>query len=121
MSEQVIAVLDAFCEKIGVAVDWTQANVLPYVQELISRYITYEIATSVLWCIIAVVGCGIAYAIYRKVNLACHDGDAWLLAVAVLIVMCGAAVCIVCVQAFDIVTCLTFPEKIFIELLKSIS
>ena len=40
-------VLDHLCEKIGVAVDWTSAqvseNILPYVQEVLHRYTVYAI------------------------------------------------------------------------------
>lgn len=121
MSEQVIAVLDAFCDKIGVAVDWTQANVFPYVQELMSRYIAYEIATSVLWCVLAAIGLGITYALFRKAHKCCPGTDVEYCACAAFIVLCVLSACVLCQQALDIVTCLTFPEKIFIELFKSMS
>lgn len=32
MSVEVIKVLDALVEKFGIAIDWTSANVLPYLQ-----------------------------------------------------------------------------------------
>lgn len=47
MSEQIIAVLDAFCDKIGIAVDWAQVNIAQYVPELVRRCATYKIADSV--------------------------------------------------------------------------
>ena len=47
MSEEVIKILDALTEKFGLAIDWTSANVLPYLQQLCGKYVTYEIATSV--------------------------------------------------------------------------
>ena len=34
MSEEIIKVLDALAEKFGVAVDWTSANVIPYLEQL---------------------------------------------------------------------------------------
>ena len=52
MSEEIIKVLDNLAERFGVAVDWTSTNVIPYLQELCSKYITYEIATSVTWLVI---------------------------------------------------------------------
>lgn len=30
VSDQIIQVLDAICDKFGLAVDWTSTNVLPY-------------------------------------------------------------------------------------------
>ena len=54
MSEEIIKVLDNLAERFGVAVDWTSTNVIPYLQELCSKYITYEIATSVTWLVIGI-------------------------------------------------------------------
>ena len=42
-SSQFIEVLDALCEKFGIAIDWTSKNVMPYVTDLDARIITYEI------------------------------------------------------------------------------
>ena len=54
MSEEVIKILDALAEKFGLAIDWTSANVLPYLQQLCGKYVTYEIATSVVWMLIGI-------------------------------------------------------------------
>lgn len=54
MSEEVIKILDALTEKFGLAIDWTSANVLPYLQQLCGKYVTYEIATSVVWMLIGI-------------------------------------------------------------------
>ena len=43
-SAQIIEVLDYLGQKIGITIDWTQANIMPYLQELFHRFITYEIA-----------------------------------------------------------------------------
>ena len=51
-SSQFIEVLDALCDKIGIAIDWTSQNVMPYVTDLATRIITYEISTSAAWIII---------------------------------------------------------------------
>lgn len=40
MSEEVIKILDALAEKFGLAIDWTSANVLPYLQQLCDKYVT---------------------------------------------------------------------------------
>ena len=49
MSEEVIKILDALAEKFGLAIDWTSANVLPYLQQLCDKCVMYEIVTSVIW------------------------------------------------------------------------
>ena len=33
-SEQIIEVLNALCEKFGIAIDWTAENVMPYLTDL---------------------------------------------------------------------------------------
>ena len=46
MSEEIIKILDHIGSKFGVAIDWTDKNVMPYLQELAEKYINYEIAIS---------------------------------------------------------------------------
>ena len=50
VSGEIIKVLDDLCRRFGIAVDWTSENVLPYLQDLCSRYIQYEVFTSIAWC-----------------------------------------------------------------------
>ena len=51
ISSQIIEVLNDICKKFGIAIDWSQENILPYLQELAGKYISWEIATSVAWLI----------------------------------------------------------------------
>lgn len=55
MSEEIIKVLDALAEKFGLAVDWTSANVIPYLEQLCGKYVNYEIVTSVIWLLFGIV------------------------------------------------------------------
>lgn len=50
--EQIIQVLDALGEKMGVAIDWTSQNVVPVAQQICERYIRYEIVMSILWMVL---------------------------------------------------------------------
>lgn len=52
VSEQIIQVLDAVCDKLGVVIDWSQKNVLPYAQDLMRRVVLLEILTSTVWIIV---------------------------------------------------------------------
>lgn len=63
-SEQIIAVLDHLGEKLGIAIDWTTENIMPYLEQLFKRYatlkITYssiEIFVGVSLCITAITLC----------------------------------------------------------------
>ena len=129
MSEEIIKVLDALAEKFGLAVDWTASNVIPYLEQLCGKYVNYEIATSVVWLIVGVVCLFVGKWMLKKAKELSKDADwdygdgrAWgcvgfsvgfgvLLLVGIIMGL---------TQIFDIVTCLTFPEKIILEELKSI-
>ena len=51
ISEQVIKVLDAVCDKFGIAIDWTSNNVIPYIEQLGNKIITYDICNSITWLV----------------------------------------------------------------------
>lgn len=104
ISDEIIKVLEYMCSKIGVTIDWTSSNVLPYIQQLGEKFIKWEIGTSVSWIIISIISVGIAFLIAKFANM---DGLENLISVTMVIV----AVIIIGCQIFDIVECYTFPEK----------
>ena len=55
MSEEIIKVLDNLGEKFGIAIDWTNQNVLPYLQDLMSRFIAYKNLSAIIWIVVSVV------------------------------------------------------------------
>lgn len=129
MSEEVIKILDALAEKFGLAIDWTSANVLPYLQQLCSKYVTYEIATSIVWMLIGIcllfVGKYViekakyCWGKYKEDRYSYYDYGVILLGIlAGCVIVVGIAV--ILYQTFDIVTCITFPEKIIIEELQAV-
>lgn len=129
MSEEVIKILDALAEKFGLAIDWTSANVLPYLQQLCGKYVTYEIATSVVWILIGICLLFVGkYSIekakqywkkYEEDTYSDYDVITVMFGILAGCVIIGGIAVISC-QTFDIVTCITFPEKIIIEELQSV-
>ena len=130
MSEEIIKILDALAEKFGLAIDWTSANVIPYLQQLCNKYVTYEIVTSVIWMLISIGLLFIGkYAIekakycwekYKEDWSSNYDFGTILLGVlAGCLIVTG--IIMIIFQIFDIATCITFPEKIILNELKSIS
>lgn len=108
ISSQIIEVLNDLCTKFGFAVDWSQENILPYLQELVGKYISWEMATS--WAFIVLAGllvlCAVgAFIIERKA--AYGDGFGYAIAAGLVI----AATVVVIAQVMDILTCQYFPEK----------
>lgn len=114
VSNQIIAVLDAICEKFGIVIDWTASNIMPYLQDLCKRIVTYEIATSTAWIILQVFVVVLAFYIRNKKikPLSEEEGDDYFLAIAA--VACGLvtviALVVICVQVADIIKALTIPE-----------
>ena len=131
MSEEIIKVLDALAEKFGLAVDWTSANVIPYLEQLCDKYVNYEIATSVVWIMLGLLFFIVGIICYKIVYKHKDWGVTYyktmsddyfgrgLIYFGVISIFVVASLMVI-TQIFDIVTCFTFPEKIIIEELKSI-
>lgn len=114
VSNQIIAVLDAICEKFGIVIDWTASNIMPYLQDLCKRIVSYEIATSVAWIVLQVVIVVLAFHIRNKKvkPIAESDGDDYSLSgyTVVCAIITVIAFIVICVQAVDIVRAFTIPE-----------
>lgn len=114
VSNQIIAVLDAICEKFGIVIDWTASNIMPYLQDLCKRIVSYEIATSVAWIILQVFIVVLAFHIRNKKvkPIAESDGDDYSLSgyTIVCAIITVIAFIVICVQAVDIVRAFTIPE-----------
>ena len=114
VSNQIIAVLDAICEKFGIVIDWTASNIMPYLQDLCKRIVSYEIATSAAWIVLQVVIVVLAFHIRNKKvkPIAESDGDDYSLSgyTIVCAIITVIAFIVICVQAVDIVRALTIPE-----------
>lgn len=121
MSNEIIKVLDALAEKFGVVIDWTAANIIPYLQELCGKYVNYEIVTSTVWIIIGIILLTGTFFGWRRIDgLSDEDEDLAFSFTIILLVISIATSYVIISQIFDIVTCYTFPEKIIIEELQSI-
>ena len=114
VSNQIISVLDAICEKFGIVIDWTASNIMPYLQDLCKRIVSYEIATSVAWIILQVGILLLAFHIRNKKvkPIAESDGDDYSLSgyTIVCATITVIAFIVICVQAVDIVRAFTIPE-----------
>ena len=126
-SDQIIEVLDYLGEKLGISIDWTSENILPYIQTLCGKYINWEIATSIVWLIVGIVFIILSVICFKyfikyakqyeqykedrdKYNKY-YDSDDY--AYIYLIAFIGCLVIGICVsghQIFDIIKCIYLPE-----------
>ena len=132
MSDEIIKILDDLGERFGVVIDWSSKKVMPYLEDLASRFTSYEVLTSIMWIVIAmivIIGCSIGipkvikYA-NRKIEKALYysvwsEGKPFL--VGILILLIGIAIIIIITQIRDIITCYTIPEKMILEYLNNIA
>ena len=131
MSDEIIKILNDLGNRFGIAIDWSSENIIPYLKDLISRFASYEVMTSVVWIVTAlviIIGCSIGiYAVNRHANKVLENdpysdwnvGKGLLTTVFIIAIGCFV-ICIIC-QALDIVTCYTIPEKMILEYINYLS
>ena len=110
MSEEIIKVLDDLSERLGVAIDWSAENVLPYAQELFQKFVSYEIWTSALYVVIVLIIILLGFWVTKK-WFEVSEGCVLFFTVPTWIV----AIIIGIPEIIDIITALTFPEKLLFD------
>lgn len=55
MSEEIIKVLDDLGNRFGIAIDWSSQNVIPYLQELMRRFISMRNVQAIIQIVISLV------------------------------------------------------------------
>lgn len=130
VSEQIISVLDALCEKFGIAINWTEENVIPYVEVLCRKLITYETVNSIIWLVFDIlILIAIALLIKkigpRAVSGAFYEEElGWIFVFVVGGIVMGIATIVaisnIACQIEDITKCTLFPEMYIFEYLKTL-
>ena len=134
ISEQVIKVLDAVCDKFGIAIDWTSNNVIPYIQELGNKIIIYDICNNIIWlvvgCVMPLIVAILIKKFLNKKKLEAKetindyyytdgslDEGAWC-CYAMIIILIIIAIILTISNIQDIIQDIVFPEKTIIEFIK---
>lgn len=117
MSNEIIKILDDLGRRFGVAVDWSNQNVMPYLEELMKRFIQWEISTSIVWMFIGVVfsivGIISLIHIWKKRANYKYFGDpdefiTWGFILSIVAAVVG--VCVLLTQCLDICKAVYLPE-----------
>ncbi len=134
MSAQIIEVLNDICEKFGIAVDWTSKNIQPYLKELMMKCINYKLATDIVWLVVGIVlliiGCVLLRFAFNN-NSKYHEikdyhermysnldetaGFQFISGCICLVI----AVVLTLYFTINLITCVTFPEKIILDMVRS--
>lgn len=127
ISDQIIAVLDDLCQRFGIVIDWSQQNLMPYIEDLCGRYIQYEKASSIAWCVIFAVLIALAgivwvisWKVYKKNGYSDIAECITFVSMILFWIFLGVGVLVCVVQIFDIIACNTIPEKVIIEYVRMI-
>lgn len=114
MSSEIIKVLDELCARFGIAIDWSQENIIPQLETLAQKLVRYECATSKMWLVFGLILIAIGIGL---IIMDCHfDADGLMATFGVIAIVIG--VVIVMFQITDIIACNTFPEKVVLDYLK---
>lgn len=68
MSEEIIKILDDLGRRFGILIDWSSENILPYLQDLMSRFIKYDIAINIFAIIFGIIFLIITIFAIRKIK-----------------------------------------------------
>lgn len=134
MSAQIIEVLNDICEKFGIAVDWTSKNIQPYLKELMTKCINYKLATDIVWLVVGIVLLIIGGVLLRFAfnnNRKYHEikdyyermysklDDTADIQFIIGGICLGIAVVLTLYFTINLITCVTFPEKIILDMVRS--
>lgn len=118
LSKQLIEILEYLGEKIGLSVNWSTENVIPYAKDLCGKYIKWEMVTLIFYIIVAlifiIVGIFmIRYVINKFKNGEIQEDTEQMICIVIAVV----SICIIIIPAIeitfeiqDIIKCCTFPE-----------
>lgn len=56
MSKEIIEIFDYIGEKLGIVIDWTQENIIPYLTDLLGRYVTFNIVIHAIGLFLGIAG-----------------------------------------------------------------
>ena len=130
MSDEIIKLLDDLGRRFGIAIDWSSQNVAPYLKDLMSRYISYEMITSIVWLVvftIAVMIMGIAipklikYEIKYNESRSCWNEIMWPTVMSV----CFGVMIVFCLigigcQINHLIICNTIPEQLIVNYISNL-
>lgn len=131
MSEEIIKVIDELGKRFGIAIDWSNQNIIPYLQELLKRFICYQNITACIWIIISIamtIGGVVMIRFLNKWRKSdnydedyCRD-DVTLAAVGYIVSICIIALGIGLIlgNLFGIVKNVCMPEMVVYEYIKNI-
>lgn len=122
-SEQFLEIINFLTSKIGIAIDWTSNNIMPYLQDICNRFIKYETINSIIWIIIMIIiGISSFLLLIKIMKIPKKRYDYYTydeFSRELFYLMCGlglfASLFVICIQIFYIAKLNYIPEEIIIK------
>ena len=93
MANEIIKVLDELGKRFGIAIDWSAENVLPYIEDLGTRFIMYRNYMAILWIFISIIMFVSGIVLVRKIvkyiksdKYDEYDDAPWLVLLCILVI-----------------------------------
>ena len=138
MGDEVIKVLDHLGKQFGIAIDWTSANVMPYLQDLMTRIVKYGIyqnVSEIIFClmlllIVALITRKLYKASYKYASIydetkkyddkstATFFTTAFMIGLAATAITTIMVLCVIKTSVNEIIELSTVPEKYVIEMIQ---
>lgn len=122
MDNQYVQVLDAICDKLGIAVDWSSQNIVPQIQDVLTRYGKYlfgvstaQVVISSIMIITAIILLFLVIASYNKRGWAydkscgCVSGTAGAL-IGLMVTFSMIGIPVFCVGLNGLIKSITIPD-----------
>jgi len=136
ISDEIIKVLDAIGGKMGTAINWSQENIVPYIMDLVHRFVTYRITMEIITICFCMCFIVTGIVIIKKTMTKWYpkwvkdwdgDGEAEVALATVIYILSGIAILIgfitLCFSISDLTQWIFVPEyalfKEFSSLLNS--
>lgn len=128
MSDEIIKVLDALCDKFGIVIDWTKQNILPEVEKLFEKMSTYLLVKDSVCLILSVLGILLVVLCFKykhKDIINGFDDDGIMFGVSfviciLLIVLLIASIIGLFINGSNLIQSSTIPELRILEYLQDL-
>lgn len=119
-SKQFIEICNFLASQMGIMIDWTSENIVPYMQDFSDRFIKYEISTSIVWIVVMVIIPLILFVLAKIATKEYYESDyeegilmiiAWMF----FSFSCITSFVVVIIQIFHIIKAVNIPEQLIIE------
>lgn len=124
----IVSVIDALCEKFGLAIEWTSDTISQYLPMILERFTRWQIGKDIFWMcfgllILGGIGAiliGIGVRAYKKEEGILWQEDIEPVPIVFGILFLIAGLIVTAVFGYELVKVCTFPEIVLIDYVKGL-